>query len=708
MQIRVSFVQNNRDNNPVDKLLSFDELSKTLSTFIISDKENAPGIIAGHFGGKKRLTENLQSRSLLLLDIDSYKGSINDLEVLFKRDLHPYRYLSYSTASYSLNGPKIRIVLFLSHEVKTSDYKMMSFNFINGLSQDLQEAIDIKSSTNPNQLMYLPIKPSENYKAWHSLNEGKLIDPHLYLTSNDNQKYNKDQFLVSTKNKPLELSDKDIDNYLDNYPVEDRDYYEWIEVGTALHHQFVGNEAGLIIWNRWSKKDTRPGKYKGLYELENKWNGFRSDLENPITFATIIYKTSSNLPSHNSNNYIPIFKEKWKDTKGKYKIPVFTEANFKILLDEYNIKIRFDVIKKVVEIWFGDKKCFDLNHGITRIKLLCKLNNLESNPVNEVVNLIGTQNTFNSWKDWVYSLPWDGVKRFDEFCTTVQVREEFEKVRELYLKKWFLQLINITCLNDDEEAKVARMILIFQGKQYSGKTSWFRSLVPPTHNEFVTEGTSLKISDGMAVLKCIQHVIVELGEINSTMKKSDNEELKNFLSSTKDSLNLKYVAYPVTYRRRTVFFGSVNENEFLQDQTDNTRFLCLPIINCNFRHKFDMQQIYAELLELTKTDNNYFLNNQDLAIQQKMNITFKSISVLEEKLNEIFEIEKMNDQSKETMEVYNATNLLEELGFNINQMIHKKNLTNEMAKILDSYGLKRSTNPRGWYMPSKRIQDIGF
>jgi hypothetical protein len=61
------------------------------------------------------------------------------------------------------------------------------------------------------------------------------------------------------------------------------------------------------------------------------------------------------------------------------------------------------------------------------------------------------------------------------------------------------------------------------------------------------------------------------------------------------------------------------------------------------------------------------------------------------------------------MVIYNATNLLEELGFNINQMVHKKNLTNEIAKILDSYGFKRSPNPRGWYIPSKRItNDLGF
>ena len=341
--------------------------------------------------------------------------------------------------------------------------------------------------------------------------------------------------------------------------------------------------------------------------------------------------------------------------------------------------------------------------------MLCKLNRIESNGVNEVVSYIANQNVFNSWKDWIYSIPWDGVKRFDNFCKTVEVSPEFTEIRNLYLRKWFLQLINVTCLNDGEDGKIARMILVFQGKQYSGKTSWLRSLVPTNHNDFVTEGVSLKISDSMSVLKCIKHVIVELGEINSTMRKSDIDELKNFLSSSKDILNMKYIPYPVTYRRRTVFFGSVNEIEFLQDQTDNTRFLCLPILHCNHIHNMDMQQIYAELLEMTKTDNNYFLSYEDLKIQKRLNLQFKSVSVLEEKLIEIFEVEAKDSQPQSTMTIYTATKLLEELGFNINQMVHhKKSLTNEMAKVLDAYGFKRCGKPKGWYIPNKRINNIEF
>lgn len=708
MYTKVAFVKNNKDINPSDKALTFQELTNILTNFTISDKDNAPGIIGGYFNEKTRDTHNLKARTLLILDVDYYNGSINDLEVLFRRDLAPYRWIAYSTASHAVNAPRLRIVLFFAKEVETQNYRSVSLNFINTLSPDFVKTLQIPTCIKANQLMYLPIKPNSDYIPWHSHQDGKLIDPDLYKESVELIVTDNEQFALTVKNNPLDIDESNIIKYLNAYPVEERDYYEWLEVGAALHHQYRGDDQGLMIWNKWSKKDKRPDRYKGLYDLENKWNSFKTNTENPVTFATVIYKTNNSLPVETFTGYNPIPKSKWKNTKGKTQVPLLTLDNFQILLEEYKIEIKFDVIKKDNVIKFNGIRERDSNDGITLIKSLCTLNLLTTNLVDEFVRLIGKKNKFNSWKDWVLSIPWDGIKRFDDLCNTVDVAPELIEIRNLYLRKWFLQLINITCLNDGEEGKVARLVLIFQGYQYAGKTNWLKSLVPSTHNDFVLEGASLKISDHMSVLTCIEHVIVELGEINSTMKKSTVDELKNFISSSKDKLNLKYIGKPVTFRRTTVFFGSVNENEFLHD-SDNTRFLCLPVISCNHSHNIDMQQVYAELLEMSKTDNNYYLTAEDLKIQKRINNSFKNISPIEEKLHEIFEVENLNTQSRKTMVIYNATNLLEELGFNVNQMVHKKSLTNEIAKILDSYGFKRSSKPKGWFLPSKRItSDLGF
>lgn len=57
---------------------------------------------------------------------------------------------------------------------------------------------------------------------------------------------------------------------------------DWIEVGMALHAQYDGQKKGLILWNKWSKKQEN---YKGIEDLRKEWRTFKSD--GGITINTI-------------------------------------------------------------------------------------------------------------------------------------------------------------------------------------------------------------------------------------------------------------------------------------------------------------------------------------------------------------------------------------------------------------------------------------
>ncbi len=52
----------------------------------------------------------------------------------------------------------------------------------------------------------------------------------------------------------------------------DTDYDEWLGVGMALHHETRGGEIGLELWDTWSSRGT---KYKGLEDLQRRWDGFK-------------------------------------------------------------------------------------------------------------------------------------------------------------------------------------------------------------------------------------------------------------------------------------------------------------------------------------------------------------------------------------------------------------------------------------------------
>ena len=88
-----------------------------------------------------------------------------------------------------------------------------------------------------------------------------------------------------------------------------------------------------------------------------------------------------------------------------------------------------------------------------------------------------------------------------------------------------------------------------------------------------------------------------MGEIESTFKKSDIDQLKAFVTARTDELRLPYDRAFTTYQRRTAFYASVNAREFLTDTSGNRRFWVLAVKDINVNHGVDMQQMWAEVKE---------------------------------------------------------------------------------------------------------------
>lgn len=260
--------------------------------------------IGGKFEPAIRNAKNIQSRSVVVLDVDKYNGSIQELEKIIDKDLEGFEYIAYSTASYTSECPSVRIVLPVEEEIPTNLYKNVVTNFVGTLT--LNTYVDIQATATPSQAMYLPAiieitqqppdKPKFVYEYWHkeSITHSKLFDYRKYLlrvdlqlaAANENgakktgSKVDKRKF---PKNKVYEV--------LEYYHVENLNYQEWLEAGMAIHHYFEGSAEGLAIWNEWSSQDTREGQYN-KEELIKKYNSFDANAENTITIATISRRAS--------------------------------------------------------------------------------------------------------------------------------------------------------------------------------------------------------------------------------------------------------------------------------------------------------------------------------------------------------------------------------------------------------------------------------
>ena len=104
LKVKLSLVDNIKDNSPKDIELSIGALEELFTTFSedVISKYQARAVVAGHFGGKKRKEENLLLRSLIILDIDKFNGDISDLERSIELNLNSYRYnSSFNIFAYS-------------------------------------------------------------------------------------------------------------------------------------------------------------------------------------------------------------------------------------------------------------------------------------------------------------------------------------------------------------------------------------------------------------------------------------------------------------------------------------------------------------------------------------------------------------------------------------------------------------------------------
>ena len=71
--------------------------------------------------------------------------------------------------------------------------------------------------------------------------------------------------------------------------IPNPDRGDWLQLGMALHFQFLGDCDALMLWDEYSAREGA-GNYLGFSDLERTWNGFRLDHQKPITFASVYKK----------------------------------------------------------------------------------------------------------------------------------------------------------------------------------------------------------------------------------------------------------------------------------------------------------------------------------------------------------------------------------------------------------------------------------
>ena len=220
-------------------------------------------------------------------------------------------------------------------------------------------------------------------------------------------------------------------------------------------------------------------------------------------------------------------------------------------------------------------------------------------------SLLDGAERYNPVVAYLSELEWDGVDRLPELadCFTCSDRD----VLEYGLRKFLISTVAAADYAENSPLKDKKrkfdLVLVLQGPQGIGKTQFFGDVLPDELRQYYRDGVRLGgngTESKDAQFKAAGCLVCELGEIDSTFTKKGNSELKGFLSQSEDILRKPYGRDQLTMPRRTVFVGSVNQLDFLSDQTGARRFIPVSLRDIDLRRlaEIDKDQLWAQVWQL--------------------------------------------------------------------------------------------------------------
>lgn len=276
-----------------------------------------------------------------------------------------------------------------------------------------------------------------------------------------------------------------------------------------------------------------------------------------------------------------------------------TIPNLRALLTYQGIICRYNVVKKRIIHNIPGESFSTENEEESALACIYSFMKEVQLPVDGYkiyLTRIADENHYNPVLEWVRSKPWDRHSRLPELYATISSPEE--EAKNLLIRRWLISAMHMALGEGIDGAGC----LVLQGPQDLGKTWWTKKLVPDSlRKELIRTDATVDPKDKDQVSQVISYWICELGEIGATFRKSDLDALKSFITRDHDTMRRPYGEGDKRYPRRTALIASVDQMIYLHDTAGNRRFWTIPCTAINSYHEIDMQQLWAEVLDLIET-----------------------------------------------------------------------------------------------------------
>ena len=369
------------------------------------------------------------------------------------------------------------------------------------------------------------------------------------------------------------------------------DYQSWLHVGMSLYE--LGDD-GLIAWDTWSKQS---GKYK-TGECAQKWKTFNTELTgaNKITLASLHYWAEQD----GGKAYI---KPARKGASPTEYAQAMDAMGFNFTLNDMNDLVYFngqptsDILNAVIEFQLRDKNY--RSEKDTKITIYKTAHDKKFHPI----------------KDYLNGLILDGST--DHIARLASFFEDRDGIFQSVITKWLVGAVGR--IMGDRPGQQHPM-LVLDGPQGIGKSrfvSWLGSPLPAFYIQ-----SSINTEDKDFLINLCSKWVWEVEELGATLRKSDIESLKAFLSKEIVNVRKPYGHDAITKPATASFIGTINNSGgFLADPTGSRRFrvVTLASVDWGYDAAIDVNQIWAQARELYAAGERWTLGAEDEQRMREIN-----------------------------------------------------------------------------------------
>ena len=217
----------------------------------------------------------------------------------------------------------------------------------------------------------------------------------------------------------------------------------------------------------------------------------------------------------------------------------------------------------------------------------------------------------------------------DKLCKTIDSYDEIIEFTSIFIKKWFVSLIAAT------DGYPIRSVLALVGGQNTGKTEWFRRLLPKNLQKYYAES---KMDAGKDDDLLMTQKLIVMNDEMGGKSKQDEKRFKELTSKAIFSLRAPYGRNNEDFKRLAVLCGTSNDKEVINDPTGNTRILPVEVFNINhdLYNSIDKDELFMEAKRLYDKGFDYKLSKKELEFLDKFGGLFQAINQEYEAINKFF------------------------------------------------------------------------